>query len=569
MLDKVQETTLSAGGGDVAAFSKVAVVIDYPASQSAADWARDLVPSSVPHVALVGTYGPSDSGLPKVDTLDWAACARSNSGGLGIDAMLIVRHPAMDAEEVEMALSTLAQAKCGVHFTIPGLNELNTADQVALFAIDTRKGSVLPKTPLGARMRRWAVPRLPVSIKHPIRQALVKIGLSNYFGLSPELALKPGDEAVRISNTSSVGSVLRVENPTNLPSTFSLGSTRTQEAIFVKNVAGLRPYPRYLNIVLSNQCNLECTMCPFHSPLFREARTTEYFDAKKYIGLDMIKKMIADLRAIKPDDQPIGFHMGELDEPALHPKLAEIVRLLAEIPNSTVHITSNGNIFNEKLARAVILNGVKSMQFSVDAQKAETYHKIRGGKLEKVQRNVKRFLDLREELGREVSVNICIIDQDGAHDEIDDFKAYWREAGATSVSVYRLFKPDAKDPAKWVVPSKYFEENARTPCTAAWDQCFVYPDGEISLCCTTLIRVPQEGVISKGNLKTQTLGEVWLGYEYQKLRTDLINNDLKDHKYCADCDNWSSSYQFMKIEQDGTKIVYGESMAFHYFPENQ
>lgn len=209
------------------------------------------------------------------------------------------------------------------------------------------------------------------------------------------------------------------------------------------------------------------------------------------------------------------------------------------------------------------------MQFSVDAQKAETYHKIRGGKLEKVQRNVKRFLDLREELGREVSVNICIIDQDGAHDEIDDFKAYWREAGATSVSVYRLFKPDAKDPAKWVVPSKYFEENARTPCTAAWDQCFVYPDGEISLCCTTLIRVPQEGVISKGNLKTQTLGEVWLGYEYQKLRTDLINNDLKDHKYCADCDNWSSSYQFMKIEQDGTKIVYGESMAFHYFPENQ
>lgn len=550
---------------------RMVVILDFPLHQNAGMTAAELVPDGFDFEILAGPLaGDVGQAIGRTETQDWEACVRRAAVDHDADIVLILRDSAMNRGEVEFALDTLATSDSAMHFTIPGLSELQTSDHVALFAVDTRRMAALPRPPVGERMRRWAAPRIPLNIKQPLRDALVKLGVSGHFGILPAAKeQQPGSEPIRISNTNSVASVLRTENPMNRPCTFSLGTRATQQLLFVDRVQDIRPYPRAINIVLSNQCNLACVMCPFHSPLFLEARTTDYFDAKKWVGVDMIRKLVDDVRAIKPDQDPITFHMGELDEPALHPNLVKIVEMLRSIPNSTVHITSNGNIFSEKLARGLINAGLQSIQFSVDAQTAETYKKIRGGKLSKVQSNVKRFLDLRRELGKDVYVNICIIDQEGATGEIEDFKVYWRKAGASSVSVYRLFKPDNENSAKWVVPSKNFEEKARTPCTAAWDQCFVFPDGEISLCCTTLLRVPQDGIISKGDIKQESLKDVWLGEPYQKLRRDLINNDLKDHKYCADCDNWSSSYQYQKVETDGTKIVYGESMAYHFYPENQ
>jgi MoaA/NifB/PqqE/SkfB family radical SAM enzyme len=251
----------------------------------------------------------------------------------------------------------------------------------------------------------------------------------------------------------------------------------------------------------------------------------------------------------------------------MHPDIVRIVELLASVPKSVVHITSNGTLMREHIARGVILGGLTSMQFSVDAQTPETYRKIRGGKLEKVQRNVERFLRMRDELKPDLYVNLCIINQEGASEEIEEFKKYWRGKGASSVSVYQLFKPVKGNKTQWVVPTKYFEEKQRTPCTALWDQCFLFPEGEISLCCTTLIRVPQDGVISTGNFRKESLKDIWLGKRYQKIRENLIYGKLDDQKYCAECDNWSSSYQFKKRLEDGTVLVFGESMGYYYFPE--
>jgi MoaA/NifB/PqqE/SkfB family radical SAM enzyme len=251
----------------------------------------------------------------------------------------------------------------------------------------------------------------------------------------------------------------------------------------------------------------------------------------------------------------------------MHPQIAEVVRLLASVPQAAVHITSNGNLMSEQLARDLIAAGVKSIQFSVDAQTPETYKKIRGAKLEKVQRNVRRFLQVRDKLKPDLYVNLCIINQGDATSEIEDFKAYWRKHGASSVSVYQLFEPASHALGQWKVPNKYFEEKKRTPCTALWDQCFIYPDGEVSLCCTTLIRVPQDGVMSVGNFYHHSLQDIWLGAQYRKLRQDLIHNRLKDHPYCESCDNWSSSYQFKKTLEDGTIFIYGESMGYYFFPE--
>lgn len=487
----------------------------------------------------------------------------------GYDYVIAIHHGLVGSDEIKTALAKLQADDAALYYLIPGLSELMTLGFVALTAYDLTKPAIrVPRPSLGLRLRKAVAPFLSVPTKKAIWGILNQMGLLGHFGLVSAKPSKKGD-AVRISTQTSAAYVLELENPRNVPCTYTLGSRDLQTKFFLNDVAKHYPYPRNINVVLSNQCNLKCVMCPFHSPLFLEDRKTDYFDDKKWMPLSLIEKLVAELKSIKPIDAPITFHMGELDEPLMHPKIGEIVRLLRSIPNSTVHITSNGNLMNEKVARAVIGAGLQSMQFSVDAHTPETYKKIRGAKLEKVQRNVERFLKLRNELNPELYVNLCIINQPGATEEIEDFKAYWRDKGASSVSVYQLFKPVEGNSAQWVVPNKYYAEKERTPCTAVWDQLFVFPEGEISLCCTTLIRVPQDGIISTGNLNQQSLREIWFGKKYQDIRENLILGRLDNQKYCAECDNWSSSYQYKKTLDDGTELVFGESMGFYYFPKKR
>ncbi len=549
---------------------RIAIVVDYDgADRYEALRHRIALPGHATDLYVArGRRIPGLSGsdpLP-IDAASWLARQRRNPE---FDHVVFLRHPFVTSAEIADGLQKLRDSGEAAYFLIPGLNELLTLGFVALAIYDLRNPALKPPPkPAAERARRTLARHLPLPVKQFLKDRLSSIGLSQVGLPAPAVApAAPGsiaaDGAVRISTQKSVAWVMDSENPERIPFTYSLGDRSLQKKFFVEDVARHFPAPRTICLVLSNQCNLKCVMCPYHSPLFIQNRQTDYFDDKRWMPLALVERLVGEL---KDNDQPLTFHMGELDEPLLHPHIAEIVRLLASVPHSTVHITSNGNLMSGDLARAIIEGGIKSIQFSVDAQTQETYKKIRGAKLEKVQRNVERFLRLRDELKPGLYVNLCIINQDGAADEIEDFKAYWRAKGASSVSVYQLFKPAEGNNAQWVVPNKYFEEKTRTPCTALWDQCFIYPDGEVSLCCTTLIRVPQDGIISKGNFNEQSLREIWFGALYQKVRADLIDERFDDHKYCADCDNWSSSYQYRKKLADGTEFVYGESMGYYFFP---
>lgn len=549
--------------------SRIAVVIAYEGHESASELAVRY--GGTPHnIELWCDSRYARVGVPKrwvVDAADIARCVNSRFRRSPYDAVMFVHDAEVGAAELVAAEQSLAETDKPAYYLVPGLNELLTVRRVALTAFSMRNlTSDLPEVPLGVRLKNIVAPRLPQPAKLVLRRMLESFGLLQPFGLSmPTTHLT--EEPVRISTGASVAGVLGPVVPKGLPHLYSLGSPELQQRYFVREVGRYFPYPSTVNIVLSNQCNLKCVMCPFHSPKFVPNRTTDYFDDDKWLPIDLIERLVDELKANKDPDAPITFHMGELDEPLMHPKIVRIVELLASVPRSTVHITSNGNLMREEIARGVIEGGLASMQFSVDAQTPETYKKIRGAKLEKVQRNVDRFLRLRDEIKPSLYVNLCIINQEGASEEIEDFKVYWREKGASSVSVYQLFAPNGENKAQWVVPNKYFEEKKRTPCTALWDQCFLFPEGEISLCCTTLIRVPQDGVISTGNFRHNSLKDIWLGEKYQEIRRNLIYGKLDGQKYCAECDNWSSSYQFKRKLDDGTVLVFGESMGYYYFPE--
>ncbi len=64
---------------------------------------------------------------------------------------------------------------------------------------------------------------------------------------------------------------------------------------------------------------------------------------------------------------------------------------------------------------------------SIDAFTAETYQKVRGGRLEQVDRNVNRMLERIRQLGARTKVVVSFINQPLNQHEALDFKKYWLE----------------------------------------------------------------------------------------------------------------------------------------------
>jgi|GEM_PF-4317090 len=51
------------------------------------------------------------------------------------------------------------------------------------------------------------------------------------------------------------------------------------------------PHPTSMHIAVSNTCNLKCVMCPYYSPVYKDAHTTGYFDQEKSLSLASFERL--------------------------------------------------------------------------------------------------------------------------------------------------------------------------------------------------------------------------------------------------------------------------------------
>ena len=69
-------------------------------------------------------------------------------------------------------------------------------------------------------------------------------------------------------------------------------------------------------------------------------------------------------------------------------------------------------------------------------------------------------------------------------------------------------------------------------CTLPFSQLVIRPTGEVSLCCNDAL-----GKYTMGDLRTQSILEVWNSEKYKALRQEMINNKRRNLELCRDCDN--------------------------------
>lgn len=210
-------------------------------------------------------------------------------------------------------------------------------------------------------------------------------------------------------------------------------------------------------------CNARCIMCPYPLDL----------RPKKIMPIEFIEKII------KVHD-PEGFTITGVMDALAHPHLWDVLKLCEDHGMNTSFFT-NGGLLNEENARRILeCERIYGIVFSVHASTPETYVKIMGLDFDTTKENILRFIRLREEYGREktLDLGITFVRNELNMYEVQDYIEMWKPH-FENPSNYEMVNWNGRVP--WL--GGYTPVHHRE-CPVFWSGVpAVDVDGNITLCC--------------------------------------------------------------------------------------
>ena len=209
---------------------------------------------------------------------------------------------------------------------------------------------------------------------------------------------------------------------------------------------------------------------------------------------------------------------------------------------------SSFNGFNGKIVPTLLEHGV-GVDISLDELDKQTFEDVKKMSFDVVRDNIVDFLESNSKMVRPVPVNIRIktlktveetMEQElfriiASHDcsivlnSIDDnIISNW--AGKLDKDAFvKEYKISTKNKTRYT--HKRFNQTNVAPCTQLWKWMVVYWDGRVVLCCADMF-----SQTTMGDLKTNSITEIWNGPEMKKYRDQMVNRQRFDVAICKDCD---------------------------------
>lgn len=329
---------------------------------------------------------------------------------------------------------------------------------------------------------------------------------------------------------------------------------RDEQEHYFGNYYGTAVKPAYVRAIVGNSCNLKCTMCPYHSPVLKPTHTSDFFKENKLMSWEMMAKLAIECGAAR-----LPILMGSVEEPLLHPKLVDFIRLCRQQGVPSIHLTTNGQLLDENMGTALLEAGLTSIDISVDAATPETYLKIRGAKLSKVEANISNFICLRDRLKIPCKIRTSFVrNQEVSREEEQQFRERWLKK-VDGVFILNLAEYQTNNVhlhetnSNTESPLEYYLTKAqgRWTCLFPFMEMAVLPDGRIYYCIETLFRLGfDRDIESLGDYNQQTIQEIWKGKLFNQLRTDLILNRLEQRTACKKCEMWKSQIVNTTTKED-------------------
>jgi len=283
---------------------------------------------------------------------------------------------------------------------------------------------------------------------------------------------------------------------------------------YYENYKEFPDFPLYLILEPISICNLKCPFCHQVDEKFLKNKSQ-----LGMMGFELFKKII-------DESQSGGTKAITLTcrgEPTMNP---EIGRMLEYCKNKFIEFKMNTNatMLNEKLIHQILDSNLTDIVFSVDSYYKEEFESLRvGANFEKVLENIKKFVEIKEKNYPDSRIvtrisGVKMLDEQ----DPEKFKEFWENIVDFVVMVNAL--------PKWDLYSNSKEEMSKSPCHYLGRSLSIYFDGSVIPC-----DMDYQGVLNMGNVKDNTIKEIWQGTKYKELFNSHKNNERGKHFPCDRC----------------------------------
>lgn len=240
------------------------------------------------------------------------------------------------------------------------------------------------------------------------------------------------------------------------------------------------------------------------------------------MGNKLLYKILDDVI----DLQPPALVLSGMCEPLLDNRVKSICTYVSSrVKKTEITVITNGSRLDESLLNC----GIRVISISLDAASEESYRKIHPPlNFNDTVRRLRKFMQTRDDLGLKFPLlNINFTIQEANKDEQEKFREYWNpylnpELDSINVTLVRSWLETFEDTVNhWPARLPY--------CERILDCLQILSDGRCSMCC-----LDYDGEVILGNLKSQSIREVWLGPEHRKI-IDL-HKARTPPEMCLHCD---------------------------------
>lgn len=285
----------------------------------------------------------------------------------------------------------------------------------------------------------------------------------------------------------------------------------------------MRARPAHMKIELTNFCNLACPMCP-HEQMQRDVG---------YMKPDLFRRII-DQAA--PDLEFAYLH--HLGESLFHGRIGELIRY-GRSRGVAMGLSTNATYLDHRKGKLLLENGLDFLVISMDGASPDTYQRIRvGGDFATTMQNVRAFFEMKKEIPNNTTVVVQMIVTESNRHEVEFFAKQWD--GQVMIKEARDWAGQVQLGKRHVAPPI-----RHTPCRMLWTELTVLWDGSVVPCVNVY---EKQNVL--GDLKTQTLDEVWNSPALVALREAHLKDAVDHIPVCATCPRHDfDTKDFIQVDQ--------------------
>jgi len=255
----------------------------------------------------------------------------------------------------------------------------------------------------------------------------------------------------------------------------------------------------------TNTCNLRCTFCFVTEGMTREGGFMDFYLFKKVI-----------------DDYPELEHlcMHNWGEPLLHKNIFKMIDYAKSKGVHYVVMNTNGTLLTDKMIHRIVDSKLDIIRFSIDGS-AETFKKVRGVDLEKIEENIIKLKKEKEIRRPELGMGVVFTVEDDTEGDAEDYIAYWERI----VDHVRLQPKLIRGPRTDICPEPFGKDYGKL--VVLWD-------GRVIPCC-----VDYNAELTLGNVQNDTIPNFWKNEKINLLREQHLKGEFPDT--CADCNECEST----------------------------